>query len=37
MKDEAVHGLFPGLGSTEILVRAEDQQRARHALETPTH
>lgn len=37
MKDEAVHGLFPGLGSTEILVRAEDQQRAMHALETPTH
>ena len=33
MKDEQVHGLFPGLGSTEILVRAEDQQQAQKTLE----
>lgn len=37
IKDEEVHGLFPGLGSTEILVRAEDQQQAHNALETRNH
>lgn len=37
MKDEEVHGLFPGLGSTEILVRAEDQQQAYKALESWNH
>lgn len=37
IKDEEVHGLFPGMGSTEILVCAEDQQRACKALETTNH
>lgn len=37
VKDEEVHGLFPSLGSTEILVCEEDEQSAVKALETPDH
>ena len=36
-KDEEVHGLFPSLGPTEILVGAEDKKPALEALETPQH
>ena len=34
IKDEEVHGVFPSLGSTEILVCEEDEQSALKALET---
>jgi hypothetical protein len=35
VKDEEVHGLFPNMGSTEILVCSEDAKPALKALETP--
>ncbi len=31
-KDEGIHGVFPSLGSTEILVRAKDEKAALLAL-----
>ena len=37
IKDEEIHGLFPSLGSTEILVRAEDEKPALKAIKTPDH
>jgi hypothetical protein len=37
IKDEVVHGLFPSLGATEILVCVEDEKPALKALETPEH
>jgi hypothetical protein len=32
VKDEDVHGLFPSLGSTEVLVRDDDKASALKAL-----
>lgn len=37
IKDEDVHGLFPSLGPTEILVCSEDEKRALRVLEGPKH
>jgi hypothetical protein len=36
-QDEEVHGLFPSMGLTEILVREEDEKPALTALEIPEH
>ena len=35
VKDEEVHGLFPSLGSTEILVCEEDEKSALKVIESP--
>lgn len=35
MQDEEVHGLFPSLGLSKVLVREEDEKRALKVLETP--
>ncbi len=37
VKDEGVHGIFPSLGPTEILVCEEDREAALKALETPEY
>lgn len=35
IQDGEVHGLFPTLGATEVLVREEDEPKALEALEMP--
>jgi len=34
MQDDEVHGLFPSLGLSKVLVREEDEKRALKVLET---